>query len=207
MNFTWVNDGQNNRKRLNLLQKPTSTPSPLSTSNRLTNEMDNNGQSQQNSRVSFNQNVVTSSSASPLRRSRADTMPSQSSAFPYASDMFSNLVLNTTSTTNNNNNSSSNNPNVNIMAMSSRHRSGSVTLPNEMYDNSNTTTTGTIASNNFSQTPFATATGYNPYDPSSPIDENASNTIASTLASLGLDVEENNTPNLVKNMLATITVI
>lgn len=156
--------------------------------------MDNNGQSQQNSRVSFNQNVVTSSSASPLRRSRADTMPSQSSAFPYASDMFSNLVLNTTSTTNNNNNSSSNNPNVNIMAMSSRHRSGSVTLPNELYDDSNTTTTGTIASNNFSQTPFATATGYNPYDPSSPIDENASNTIASTLASLGLDVEENNTP-------------
>lgn len=194
MNFTWVNDGQNNRKRLNLLQKPSSTPSPLSTSNRLTNEMDHNGQSQQNSRVSFNQNVVTSSSASPLRRSRADTMPSQSSAFPYASDMFSNLVLNTTATTNTSNNSSSSTPNVNMMGMSSRHRSGSVTLPNEMYDDSNTTTTGTIASNNFSQTPFGTATGYNPYDPSSPIDENASNTIASTLASLGLDVEENNTP-------------
>jgi len=82
------------------------------------------------------------------------------------------------------------------MAMSSRHRSGSVTLPNEIYGDSNTTTTtGTITNNNFTQTPFATATGYNPYDPSSPIDENASNTIASTLASLGLDdEEESNTP-------------
>ncbi|GAA5797070.1 hypothetical protein HPULCUR_002448 [Helicostylum pulchrum] len=176
MDFTWVNDGQNTRKHLNLLQKASNTPSPLSSSNRLINEMDHNGNNQTSSRVSFTPNLAPISS-SPLRRSRADTMPSQSSAFPYATDIFSNLTLNTTS-------------NLNIV--SSRHRSGSVTLPN---DDPNTPT----SSNNFlPQTPFST--GYSPYDPSSPIDENASNTIASTLASLGLDddedeEQEHNTPH------------
>jgi hypothetical protein len=130
---------------------------------RLINEMDN-GNNPTSSRVSFTPNLETSSS--PLRRSRADTMPSQSSAFPYATDIFSNLTLNTATTNN--------------VGLISRHRSGSVTLPNEEDEEAN----------RFSQTPF-----YSPYDPSSPIDENASNTIASTLASLGLDDEENNTPN------------
>jgi hypothetical protein len=156
--------------------------------------MDNN-KNQTNSRVSFTQNLATSAASvtSPLRRSRADTMPSQSSAFPYASDIFSDLTLptDTTATTN------SNNSNVNLNNISgggnvitSRHRSGSVTLPNEVYHDSTTTTTSS-----FSQTPFGVAAGYNPYDPSSPIDENASNTIASTLASLGLDDEEGDTPH------------
>lgn len=111
-----------------------------------------NGNNPTSSRVSFTSNLAATSS--PLRRSRADTMPSQSSAFPYASDLFSssNLTLNTE-------------------APFSRHRSGSVTLPNE------------DEASFAHQTPFY-------YDPSSPIDENASNTIASTLASLGLDDEE-----------------
>lgn len=150
----------------------------LTHTQRLINEMDHNGNNQTSSRVSFTPNLASTSS--PLRRSRADTMPSQSSAFPYASDIFSNLTLNTTS---------------NLNMISSRHRSGSVTLPNDDANNHNTPTT----SNNFAQTPFST--GYSPYDPSSPIDENASNTIASTLASLGLDDEddeddeEHNTPH------------
>lgn len=157
--------------------------------------MDNN-KSQQNSRVSFTPNLAASNAASissPLRRSRADTMPSQSSAFPYASDIFSNLTLPTAASSTNSNNNS--NVNLNNMSgggnvITSRHRSGSVTLPSEVYHDSTATTTSA-----FAQTPFAAAAGYSPYDPSSPIDENASSTIASTLASLGLDDEESNTPH------------
>lgn len=138
---------------------------PLKKITRLSNDMDTN--SQPGTRVSFNQSLE-----SPLRRSRADTMPTQSSPFPYANDMFS---------------ASMNHLNDSVVQStvlppppsaqpSSRHRSGSVTLPqNAVYND----------------TPF-NAVYNNPYDPSSPIDENASNTIASTLASLGLDDENNN---------------
>ncbi|CAO0801008.1 unnamed protein product [Mucor circinelloides] len=127
--------------------------------------MDTN--SQPGTRVSFNQSLE-----SPLRRSRADTMPTQSSPFPYANDMFSasmdhlnDSVVQSTVL-----------PPPPSAQPSSRHRSGSVTLPqNAVYND----------------TPF-NAVYSNPYDPSSPIDENASNTIASTLASLGLDDENNN---------------
>ncbi|GAN00888.1 conserved hypothetical protein [Mucor ambiguus] len=127
--------------------------------------MDTNNQP--SARVSFNQSLE-----SPLRRSRADTMPTQSSPLPYANDMFSasmghfndSAVQNTML------------PPPSSAQPSSRHRSGSVTLPQTAV---------------YNDTPFNT--GYsNPYDPSSPIDENASNTIASTLASLGLDDENNN---------------
>ncbi|KAG2205665.1 hypothetical protein INT47_008021 [Mucor saturninus] len=168
MDFTWVNDGQNTRKHLNLLQKSNNTPSPLSNST-LIHGMDNGNNPTSSGRVSFHDNLTTSS---PLRRSRADTMPSQSSAFPYA-DLFSNLTLNTTAATNNNtnpiaiHNNVTTTPNIGLI---SRHRSGSVTLPND-------------DENEKTYAPFY-------YDPSSPIDENASNTIASTLASLGLDDEE-----------------
>lgn len=109
-------------------------------------------------------------------------MPSQSSAFPYASDLFSNLTNpNTTPTTPSTSSSSTssilNDNHSNLeLSSSSRNRSGSMSLPSAVY---NTATTSSF--------------GYNPYDPSSPIDENASNTIASTLASLGLDDEENHT--------------
>lgn len=126
--------------------------------------MDNGNNPTSSSRVSFHDNL-TQSTSSPLRRSRADTMPSQSSAFPYA-DLFSNLTLNT-STNSTHNVTATTLPNVGLI---SRHRSGSVTLPNDVNEEK-------------SYTPFY-------YDPSSPIDENASNTIASTLASLGLDDEE-----------------
>ncbi|CAO0801007.1 unnamed protein product [Mucor circinelloides] len=164
MDFTWVNEGQNPRKHPNLLQKSSNAPPPLS-SVRLSNDMDTN--SQPGTRVSFNQSLE-----SPLRRSRADTMPTQSSPFPYANDMFSasmdhlnDSVVQSTVL-----------PPPPSAQPSSRHRSGSVTLPqNAVYND----------------TPF-NAVYSNPYDPSSPIDENASNTIASTLASLGLDDENNN---------------
>jgi hypothetical protein len=117
-----------------------------------------NKQKNPHSRVSFTPDETNSS---PLRRSRADTMPSQSSAFPYAPDIFTTLP-----------------PPPSLPALSnsaSRNRSGSVTLPTDYQES------------HYSQTPF----GYSPYDPSSPIDENASSTIASTLASLGLDDENN----------------
>ncbi|KAI8049796.1 uncharacterized protein B0P05DRAFT_563427 [Gilbertella persicaria] len=143
MDFTWVNDGQNPRKNPNPLQK---SPNLSLSSARLPSDMT----SQPGSRVSFTP-ALSPSSTSPLKRSRADTMPSQSSAFPYAADMY--LV----------------NPTMPPMEPSTRHRSGSMTLP----------------------TPFQPESGFSPYDPSSPIDENASNTIASTLASLGLDDEVN----------------
>ncbi|ORE08005.1 ARM repeat-containing protein [Rhizopus microsporus var. microsporus] len=77
---------------------------------------------------------------SALRRSRADTMPSQPAAV-FPSDMFSDIIH--------------------------RHRSGSITLPADKEDEDNKD------------------------DLSSPIDENASSTIASTLASLGLTDDEN----------------
>lgn len=77
---------------------------------------------------------------SALRRSRADTMPSQSAAV-FPSDMFSDIIH--------------------------RHRSGSITLPADKDDEDNKD------------------------DLSSPIDENTSSTIASTLASLGLTDDEN----------------
>lgn len=128
---------------------------------------------QPSARVSFNQSLE-----SPLRRSRADTMPTQSSPFPYANDMFSasmshlndSVVQNSTMLPPPSSSAAAAAPPL------SRHRSGSVTLPQTAV---------------YNDTPFNT--GYsNPYDPSSPIDENASNTIASTLASLGLDDENNN---------------
>lgn len=118
--------------------------------------------SQTASRVSFNQSLD-----SPLRRSRADTMPSQPSPLPYANDMFSMNQINE--------NVQSSNSSHHMLP--SRHRSGSVTLPSGGYDEENY------------QASYNSV--YNPYDPSSPIDENASNTIASTLASLGLDDENN----------------
>jgi hypothetical protein len=143
--------------------------------------MPNDIESKGSSRVSFNQNLSPASVASPLRRSRADTMPSQSSAFPYATDIFSNLTNpNTTPTTSSASSSSSsilNDSHSNLSLASSRNRSGSMSLPSAVYNTA-------AAPSSF---------GYNPYDPSSPIDENASNTIASTLASLGLDDEEHHT--------------
>ncbi|KAI8641061.1 hypothetical protein BD408DRAFT_368925 [Parasitella parasitica] len=150
MDFTWVNDGQNPRKHPNLLQKPANAP-PLAPV-RLPNDMD--AANQNVSRVSFNQPLE-----SPLRRSRADTMPTQSSPFSYANDMFAMSHMN---------DNAQSNP-----MLPSRHRSGSVTLPSVGYD----------------KAPYSSV--YNSYDPPSPIDENASNTIASTLASLGLDDENN----------------
>ncbi|KAG0175695.1 hypothetical protein DFQ28_006884 [Apophysomyces sp. BC1034] len=81
-------------------------------------------------------------------------MPSQSSAFPYASDVYSNTT------------------NLTVQAPSTRHRSGSVTLPSDRADGV------------FGTTLFSSA--FSSYEASSPIDEN---TIASTLASLGLDDE------------------
>ncbi|KAL9540028.1 hypothetical protein MBANPS3_009919 [Mucor bainieri] len=165
MDFSWVNEGQHPRKHPNLLQKPANAPPSLS-SVRLSNDMDTSSQ-QGAPRVSFNHPSLES----PLRRSRADTMPTQSSPFPYANDMFAasmshmneSVVQNTMLPP----------PPPPAPASSARHRSGSVTLPQTAV---------------YNDTPFNT--GYsNPYDPSSPIDENASNTIASTLASLGLDDE------------------
>jgi hypothetical protein len=117
-------------------------------------------------------------------------MPSQSSAFPYATDIFSNLTnpntTPTTSSTSSSNNSSILNDNHSNLSLSSstRNRSGSMSLPSAVYN-----------------TATASSFGYNPYDPSSPIDENASNTIASTLASLGLDDEENHTHFVEDNAL------
>ncbi|KAF1798010.1 hypothetical protein V8B55DRAFT_1550767 [Mucor lusitanicus] len=170
MDFTWVNEGQHPRKHPNLLQKSSNAPPSLA-SVRLSNDMDANNQP--SARVSFNQSLE-----SPLRRSRADTMPTQSSPFPYANDMFSasmshlndSVVQNSTMLPPPSSSAAAAAPPL------SRHRSGSVTLPQTAV---------------YNDTPFNT--GYsNPYDPSSPIDENASNTIASTLASLGLDDENNN---------------
>ncbi|KAI9480649.1 MAG: hypothetical protein EXX96DRAFT_563633 [Benjaminiella poitrasii] len=176
MDFTWVNDGKNPRNKT--LQNISTSPV------RASNDMDKTSSNNQaSSRLSFTQNLnSTSSTTTPvLRRSRADTMPSQSSVFPYASDVFSNVMsLNDNNNGNNNSNSSSssNTNNTSSLPLSSRHRSGSLTLPQHEF----------AESMRYTNPPF----GYNPYDPSSPIDENASSTIASTLASLGLD-DENHT--------------
>lgn len=127
-----------------------------------------NSSSQSNSRVPF-QNIPPT-----LRRPRADTMPSQSSAFPYATEVFphSNVV---------NPAMSESADNLSTFSIAARHRSGSFTLPtNGGYDNSSNAS--------LSQASFNPPM-YHAYDPSSPIDENASSTIASTLASLGLDDE------------------
>ncbi|KAI8379291.1 armadillo-type protein [Radiomyces spectabilis] len=128
MNFAWVSDLSSTRKRPSYTSK---LSVPASTSPELRNQ------------DALGINHGFSVNTSPLRRSRADTMPSQSSAFPYAQDGYANLAVS--------------------QLQQSRHRSGSVTLPAADRD----------ADNELPQ-----------YDVSSPIDEN---TLASTLASLGLD--------------------
>lgn len=86
----------------------------------------------------------------PLRRSRADTMPATS--FPYGpNDLYTNLAV--------------------PVQQSSRHRSGSMTLPADRPDLSF-----------YSQE-------YSPFDSPTATDDSVSNTVASTLASLGLDDE------------------
>ncbi|KAI8977307.1 hypothetical protein BDF20DRAFT_874074 [Mycotypha africana] len=167
MDFSWVDDRQNN------YIKHSTSPSSGSSSIRLSNDMDINTM---NTRLAPSAPFSTSqdsSAMSPLRRSRADTMPSQSSVFPYASDLVASLnnAKDTTST-----NSSNSNIVGGLPSTSLRHRSGSVTLPHHY---SHMPLDRTAAE--------ATSSSSHVYDPSSPMDENATSTIASTLASLGLD--------------------
>ncbi|CAO3617139.1 unnamed protein product [Cunninghamella echinulata] len=105
-------------------------------------------------------------------------MPSRSTVFPYVP---LNDITTTTTTTNNNNNDmySSITSKLSLPPSSSsggRHRSGSVTLPSD-----NTTNQG------FGTTLF-NSTSFSPYQI---MEESASDTVASTLASLGLDDNTN----------------
>ncbi|RUS17826.1 hypothetical protein BC938DRAFT_476151, partial [Jimgerdemannia flammicorona] len=140
--------------------------------------------------------ILTAEASRPfpmLRRARADTMPSQSSAFPYTASHSSSMLSLTSLSSSNNSSSNLLSPPTNSIT---RHRSGSLTLPSASISGA------------FGPSIFSTSwmdqgrEDNNPPQTQPPptpttdqlLRDDSSNTIVRTLVSLGLDDDRDAPP-------------